>query len=86
MLRNIERYNGFVVQKITKIKGATVGYQTGLESDIGQSGKWERFNSLSAARAHLGIPKATSDPHNVPKATLPHNQKGYRADNQKARK
>lgn len=86
MLRTIDKHNGHVIQKITKPNGATIGYQTGRIENIGQSGMWVRHTTLSDARKALGMPKPATVSANIPKASLPHNQKGYRADNQRKAK
>ncbi len=56
MLRTIDKYNGHLIQKITRPNGALIGYQTGLADMVGKSGQWVRHTTLGDARKALGMP------------------------------
>ena len=86
MLRTIDRFNGFVIQKVTKPNGQLLRYQTGLETAIGTSGAFTPHPHLTDARTAIGMPKPKGEVTNLPKASNPQNQKGYRADNQRKAK
>ena len=86
MLRTIERHNGYVIQKVTKPNGHLLRYQTGLETAIGTHDTFTSHRYLSEARAAIGLSTVVDTAiQTAPKASYPHNQKGYRADNRKAR-
>lgn len=86
MIRIIDRYQGQVIQKLTKPNGDLVCYQTKPEATIGTSEGTVRHPNLLSARKYLGIPMPKSLDESIPKAHCIQNQKGYRADNQRKSK
>lgn len=86
MLRTIDRFNGFALQKVSNIRGETVRYQTVLESSIGDASVVAAHKTLQDARQHIGQPKPKQVTVTAPKASYAYNQKGYRADNRRAGK
>ena len=85
MLRTIDHYNGHDIQKVTNARGETIRYQTVLHSSVGDASAVVQHKTLLDARLHINQPKPKMVAVNVPKALLPHNQKGYRADKQRTK-
>lgn len=55
MLKNIDKINGTLVQKITSGDPETVIYQTIPEAELGNCKAARRFNTLTEARQSLGV-------------------------------
>ena len=84
MLIQVDRGNGHIIQKVVSPKGL-VGYQA-VPEGVHEASQVRRFNTLTEARGFIG--KTINHPVTVtvPKAELPHNQKGYKATSGKGKK
>ena len=80
MLREIERINGHVIQKVTSNKdGSLIRYQAFPADKVGDASaiKTCASNSLDELRKMLGYVPNGSGEKTLPKSAHPQNQKGY---------
>jgi hypothetical protein len=84
MLRTVDKVNGVEIQKVTTPTGKCLGFQA--VRTAGDASGVERFPNLTAARKALGGHTVKTVKLTTPKSECPQNQKGYRADNQKAKR
>lgn len=89
MLIQVDRYNGFVIQKVVTPRGKCLGYQTKPEKG-GDASLVKRFATLTQARnaiadgfaAFRSVVVKTME-LTKPKSEHMQNQPGYRADNRR---
>lgn len=55
MLRTIDRYNGNLIQKVSRPDGSLIRYQTVPEGSLGDSAAVTKHDRLIEARNHLGM-------------------------------
>lgn len=87
MIRTIEVVDGATIQKVTYVsKDVTVTrYQAVPAGALGDTSRIARVETLAEARNLLGIKHQPDARVTLPKSAHAQNQKGYRADNQRAK-